>query len=73
MTELYAAVKKAVDGGRQLDGLVAYGPDGEPVSTTIVLSDAVKNWVGDRLGVQVRDAYEEITQGKPHGEILGGR
>ncbi len=72
MTELHAAVKKAVDAGRKLDEIVSYGRDGEPASTTIVLSDAVKNWVGDRLAMQVRDAYEEITQGKPHGEILAG-
>jgi hypothetical protein len=29
----------------------------------------VKNWVGDGLPDQVRDAYEEITQHKPHGDI----
>ena len=72
MTDLYAAVSGAIDEGRKLDDLVRYGRDGEPESTTIVLPDAVKNWVGDRLGMQVRDAYEEITQGKPHGEILAG-
>jgi hypothetical protein len=37
------------------------------------LPDNVKNWVGDGLFQQVKDAYEEITQGKPHGEILGGK
>ena len=72
MEELHAAVKKATGDGRELQSLVAMGGDGEPVSTTLVLSDAVANWVGPNLGKQVRDAYEEITQGKPHGEILGG-
>lgn len=72
MTELHAAVKEAIDDGQTLGDLVRMGRDGEPVSTTVVLSDAVKNWVGERLALQVRDAYEEITQGKPHGEILAG-
>ena len=72
MTELHAAVKKAIDDGNELEDIVTFGPDKEPASTTVVLSDAVKNWVGDRLALQVRDAYEEITQGKPHGEILAG-
>ena len=54
------------------DIVIRGGADNEPVSTTIVLSDAVKNWVGESLPLQVRDAYEEITQGKPHGEILAG-
>jgi len=73
MTELHAAVQKAIDDGNELEDIVTRGgADNEPVSTTIVLSDAVKNWVGDRLALQVCDAYEEITQGKPHGEILAG-
>jgi cyclase len=73
MTELHAAVKKAIDDGNELEDIVARGgADNEPVSTTIVLSEAVKNWVGERFAIQVRDAYEEITQGKPHGEILAG-
>jgi hypothetical protein len=33
----------------------------------------VKNWVGDDLGKQAKDAYEEIKQGRPHGEIVGGK
>jgi glyoxylase-like metal-dependent hydrolase (beta-lactamase superfamily II) len=72
MTELHAAVKKEVDRGRKIEDFVRFGGDKEPQSTTIELSDAVRNWVGERFPLQVRDAYEEITQGKPHGEILGG-
>ena len=37
------------------------------------LTETVKNWTGDSLPAQVKDVYEEITQGKPHGEILGGK
>jgi hypothetical protein len=33
----------------------------------------VKNWVGPSLPTQVKDTFEEITQGKPHGEIAGGK
>jgi hypothetical protein len=29
--------------------------------------------VGDVLPTQVKDAYEEIKQGRPHGEIVGGK
>jgi hypothetical protein len=35
----------------------------------IELPETVKNWVGDDLAAQVRDAYEEISQHKPHGDI----
>ncbi len=73
MTELHAAVSKAVDDDRKIENLVRMGPDGEPQSTTIELSAAVRNWVGPNLATQVRSAYEEISQGKPHGEILGGK
>ena len=43
------------------------------VSTSIKLSDSVSNWVGNSLAEQIRVAYQEITSGKPHGEILGGK
>ena len=73
MTELHQAVRKAVDDNRKLEDFVRFGRDTEPQSTTIELSSAVRNWVGPNLAKQVRSAYEEITQGKPHGEILGGQ
>jgi hypothetical protein len=40
---------------------------------SLQLPTSVKNWVGDDLATQAKDAYEEITQGKPHGEIVGGK
>ena len=62
MVELRKAVKSAVDQG------------GKPADLAkLQLPDSVKNWVGDGLATQAKDAYEEITQGKPHGEILGGK
>jgi cyclase len=63
MTELHKAVKAAIAEGRKL-------PD---FKTSLQLPDSVKHWVGPSLPAQVQDAYEEISQGKPHGEILGGK
>ena len=68
MTELRSAVQAAVKEGKKLDDIVK--KDGSKlVSTTIKLPDNVKNWVGDGLPDQVRDAYEEITQHKPSGDV----
>jgi cyclase len=62
MVELRKAVMSAVDQGKKPADLAK-----------LQLPDSVKNWVGDGLAAQVKDTYEEITQGKPHGEILGGK
>jgi glyoxylase-like metal-dependent hydrolase (beta-lactamase superfamily II) len=62
MVELRKAVQSAVDHGAKPADLAK-----------LQLPDSVKNWVGDGLAAQAKDAYEEITQGKPHGEILGGK
>ncbi len=62
MVELYKAVKAGVDQGKKAEDMAK-----------LQLPDSVKNWVGDDLAVQVKDAYEEIKQGKPHGEIMGGK
>jgi hypothetical protein len=39
------------------------------------LPEAVNNWVGEEFfAMQVRDTYEELTQGKPRGDLtLPGR
>ena len=47
--------------------------DGKAVKTSLQLPDSVKHWVGPSLPVQVQDTFEEISQGKPHGEIRGGK
>ncbi len=72
MAELHKAVKDAIAAGRKLDDLVRMDGD-KPVATTVKLPGEVSNWVGDSFPAQVRDAYEEIAQGKPHGEISGGK
>ena len=69
--ELTQAVQSAVDADRKLEDITT--TEGGTVSTSIRLSKDVSNWVGDRLGDQVTAAYKEITVGKPHGEILGGK
>jgi cyclase len=68
MVELHRAVAAAIKKGSKLDDIVKKDGD-KLVSTSIQLPDAVKNWVGKDLAVQVRDAYEEITQHKPHGDV----
>ena len=72
MTELQKAVKSAIGQGKKLEDLVEK-KDGKPVKTSLQLPDNVKHWVGPSLPAQVQDTYEEITQGKPHGEIMGGK
>ena len=62
MVELYKAVKAGVDQGKKPEDLAK-----------LQLPDSVKNWVGDDLAKQAKDAYEEIKQGRPHGEIVGGK
>jgi len=72
MQELHASVKQAIDQGKKLEDIVTM--DGsEPKATSIQLSAAVKNWVGPSFPAQVQLTHEEISQGKPHGEILGGK
>ncbi len=63
MIELNKAVKAGVGQGKKL----------EDIQASLQLPDSVKNWVGKSLKTQTQDAYEEITQHKPHGEIVGGK
>jgi glyoxylase-like metal-dependent hydrolase (beta-lactamase superfamily II) len=81
--ELYKAVQAAVKKGQTLDQLVTM-KDGRPVATSIRLSKNImdvyvyhgpvlKPWQLSRFPTQVRNTYEEITQGKPYGEIVGGK
>jgi glyoxylase-like metal-dependent hydrolase (beta-lactamase superfamily II) len=60
MVELHKAVKEGVDAGKKL----------EELQSSVKLSAAVEPWVSERsLQTQVKDAYQEITQGKPRGEL----
>ena len=72
LTELRKAVGDAIKAGRKLDDLVV--KQGNRAETTIKLSASVKNWVDpEGLPAQVEVVYKEITTGKPHGEIIGGK
>jgi glyoxylase-like metal-dependent hydrolase (beta-lactamase superfamily II) len=60
MTELHNAVKAGVDRGRKLEELQA----------SVQLPQAVSAWVSERsLKTQIKDAFDEITQGKPRGDL----
>jgi cyclase len=71
--DLRKAVGDAVKSGKKLDDLVTKQED-KLTGTSVKLPDSVKNWVAeDSLPGQVEVVYKEITMGKPHGEILGGK
>jgi cyclase len=61
MSELYKAVKSGIDQGKKM-------PD---LQSAIKLPTSVETWVGSEAGMknQIQDAYDEITQGKPRGEL----
>ncbi|MCI0419923.1 MAG: MBL fold metallo-hydrolase [Acidobacteria bacterium] len=70
--ELRKTVGEAVKSGKKLEDLVAKKDD-KPATTSLHLPASVKNWTGDFLAGQVEVVYKEMTQNKPHGEILGGK
>jgi glyoxylase-like metal-dependent hydrolase (beta-lactamase superfamily II) len=60
LVELHNAVKAGIDAGKKLEDLQA----------SINLPDAVTPWVGQALlKRQIKDAYGEISQGKPRGDL----
>jgi len=61
--ELMKAVRAGIREGKQP----------EELAKTLQLPASVKNWVGDFFPDQVKGAYQEIQQGKPIGEINGGK
>ena len=61
MTELLKGVKSGIGQGKKL----------EELQSSLKLPDSVKTWVGPSMKTQIQDAYEEVTQGKPHGDCGG--
>jgi glyoxylase-like metal-dependent hydrolase (beta-lactamase superfamily II) len=60
MSELHKAAKAAVDQGKSFEDL----------QTSMRWPAPVENWVGEsRAKDQLKDAYEEIKQGKPRGDL----
>jgi hypothetical protein len=47
--------------------------EGQPGAPKLRLSASVQHWVGSFYPGQIKDIYDEITQGKPRGEITGGK
>lgn len=72
LREIYDTVKREMEGGKKLQDLVEM-KEGKPVAAKLRLSEAVQHWVGSFYPGQIKDIYEEITEGKPHGEIAGGK
>jgi cyclase len=62
MVALRKAVREAIAQGKKMDDV-----------STIDVPDNLKKWVGPSLKGQVKDAWEEIVQNKPHGEIKSGK
>ena len=58
--------------GKKLKDVVTEITDGKGVKTTIVAPETVSNWVGPNFAEQVRVRFVELTEGKPHGAIMGG-
>ena len=82
---LYQTVNELVKAGKKQDDLVTMGPGGRPVATTVTLPPDLmekyvfKNtphlapWAVSRFPTQILFTYLEITEGKPYGEIAGGK
>jgi glyoxylase-like metal-dependent hydrolase (beta-lactamase superfamily II) len=69
LIELQSAVRASIQQGKKLGDLVTMS-DGVPASTTLKLPPSVAHWVGaEFLATQVRDTYEEMTQGIPRGDL----
>jgi glyoxylase-like metal-dependent hydrolase (beta-lactamase superfamily II) len=72
LTTIYSTVKKNMAEGKKLEELVEM-KDGQPVKAKLQLPDNVQHWVGSFYPGQISDIYQEISQGKPRGEITGGK
>ena len=60
LVELHKAVKAGIDAGQKLEDL----------QSSIKLPEAVSPWVGQAsLKRQIQDTYDEISQGKPRGDL----
>ena len=67
MIELHNAVEAAIRRGKKMNDLVQ-SQNGKQVAQ-LQLPDSVKTWVGPSLPDQIKDAYNEITNKKPAGDL----
>ena len=72
LTEIYDTVRREIGAGKKLEDLVEMKGD-QPGAAKLRLSGSVQHWVGSFYPGQIKDIYDEITQGKPRGEITGGK
>jgi glyoxylase-like metal-dependent hydrolase (beta-lactamase superfamily II) len=70
--ELLKGVKSAMAQNKKLEDIVQMQGE-KAVSTSIKLPASVNNWVGGSLPNQVKETYEELKAGRPHGEIAVGK
>jgi glyoxylase-like metal-dependent hydrolase (beta-lactamase superfamily II) len=68
MVELRKAAEQAAAQGKKLEDIVTM-KDGKPVATSVKLPESVGHWVGNSLPTQVMNAYDEVTQHKPAGDL----
>ncbi len=68
MLELVRAVKQAVAQGQKRDDIVTL-KNGTAVATSIKLPESVNHWVSASLAGHVLNAWNEVTQNKPAGDI----
>jgi cyclase len=69
LNELHKEVDSLIRQGKKLEDVVTPETSGVPAKTSVTLPSNVKNWIGSQLPSQVRDAWEEVVQKKPHGDI----
>ncbi|MCS7024077.1 MAG: MBL fold metallo-hydrolase [Bryobacteraceae bacterium] len=68
LLQLRRSVSRAIQQGQTLNDLVVM-QEGRAVKATLTLPDSVRHWVGESLPTQIKDAFEEISAGKPHGDL----
>jgi glyoxylase-like metal-dependent hydrolase (beta-lactamase superfamily II) len=69
-SDLRSAVANQIKAGKTLDVLVAMDTSGNRKANLPLPSS---RWMGPSLPSQVTHMFEEIRQGKPYGEIAGGK
>ena len=68
---IYQAVEVDMRRGKTLVDLVKFDK-GVPVAASLRLPEDLSDWVGHLFPGQVHMIYEEISQGKPHGDLVAG-
>jgi glyoxylase-like metal-dependent hydrolase (beta-lactamase superfamily II) len=68
MTELLGAVKSEMARGKKLEEIVTM-KGAQPAATSVKLPGAVSRWVGEPLAAQVNDAFLELREKKPRGDL----